>query len=83
MTTIYPNITITLRVFLCTLATNCSAERSFSSLKRLKTYLRSTLEQDRLNSLAILAIENDITQSLNYDHVINLFAEKKARRKKI
>jgi hypothetical protein len=33
-------------------ATSCSAERSFSDLRRIKTYLRSTMRQDRLSSLA-------------------------------
>ena len=38
-------------------ATSCSAERSFSGIRRLKTYLRSTMGQSRLNSLAIICIE--------------------------
>lgn len=53
---VYPNVTIALRIFLCTLASNCSAERPFSCLRRIKNYLRSTLCQESLNSLAILAI---------------------------
>ena len=39
---------------------SASAERSFSVLKRVKTYLRSTMGQQRLNDLAILAIERDL-----------------------
>lgn len=35
----------------------CSAERSFSRLRRLKIYLRSTKEQKRLNSHAIVCID--------------------------
>jgi len=35
--------------------TTCAAERSFSGLRRLKTYLRSTLSQVRLNSTALHA----------------------------
>lgn len=31
---------IALRMFLCTVVTNCSVERSFSALKRIKNYLR-------------------------------------------
>lgn len=37
-------------------ATSCSAERSFSGLRRLKTYLRSTMGQERLSHLALLNI---------------------------
>ena len=34
--------------------TSCEAERSFSCLRRLKTYLRSTMSQERLNGLVAL-----------------------------
>ena len=37
-----------------------SAERSFSSLKRLKTFLRSTMGQSLLSSLGVLHIECEI-----------------------
>ncbi len=37
---------------LLTPVTNCSAERSFSCMKRVKNYLRSTSSQNRLNSVA-------------------------------
>ncbi|CAG9789833.1 unnamed protein product [Diatraea saccharalis] len=50
----FPYIEIALRIFLCTAVTNCSAERSFSVLKRIKNYLRSRLIEERLNNLAIL-----------------------------
>ena len=35
-------------------------ERSFSVLIRLKTYLRTTMLQDRLTSLAVLHVHRDI-----------------------
>ncbi|ESO12135.1 hypothetical protein HELRODRAFT_158580 [Helobdella robusta] len=34
---VYPNVVIALRMYTCTPATNCSAEPSFSCLKRVKT----------------------------------------------
>ena len=40
-------------------ATNSSSERSFSMLKLIKTYLRSTMGQTRLNHLMILSIYKD------------------------
>jgi hypothetical protein len=41
--------------------TTASAERSFSALKRIKTYLRNTTQQERLSSLAIISInENEV-----------------------
>ena len=57
-----------------------SAERSFSKLKLIKTYLRSTMGQDRLCGLAILSIENEQARALNIQQIIDDFAERKARR---
>ena len=54
-----------------------SCERSFSKLKLIKTYLRSTMCQERL---AILSVEKDAFDSINFDTIIAQFAEKKARK---
>jgi len=78
---IYPNVTTALRMYLCTFATNCTAERSFSALKRVKSHLRSTLESDRLNATSILHIESEMLRSINYDDIIDDFASKKVRHK--
>ena len=74
---IFPNLEIAFRMFLSTAATNCSAERSFSLLKRLKNYLRSSKSQDRVKSLAVLHMNSDITKQLDYEDVIDDFATKK------
>ena len=68
-------------MFSSTAVANCSAERSFSVLKRLKNYCRSTLSNEKLNALAILAIEQDLVNGLNYDDVIDNFAALKSKRK--
>lgn len=81
ISSLYPYIEIALRMFLCCPVSNCSAERSFSTLKRIKSYLRSTMDEDRLNSLAILSIESEITTSLKYEDIIKEFALQKAHRK--
>jgi len=81
---IYPYVNITLRMIFCCPASNCSSERSFNALKRVKTYLRSRMTNDRLirlNNLAILHIESDITTHVQYDEIIQDFSEKKSRRK--
>jgi len=62
-------------------ATNYSAERSFSALKRIKTYLRSSLAEERLNSLAILIIEAELMMNIEYDDIIEDFASRKSRHK--
>jgi hypothetical protein len=55
-------------VFPVTIATG---ERSFSALKYIKNYLRSTMGEDRLNGLAQLYINRDIP--LDYGKVIDEF----------
>ncbi|KAI9552608.1 putative zinc finger MYM-type protein 1-like [Daphnia sinensis] len=78
---IFPNVDIVLRIFLSTAVTNCSGERSFSTLKLIKNYLRSTLVQQRLSALALLQIENVILNFIDVEGVINLFSALKCRRK--
>jgi len=53
----FPNACIAYRIMLTIPVTVASAEISFSKLKLIKSYLRSTMSQDRLNGLAILSIE--------------------------
>lgn len=55
-------------------------ERSFSKLKLIETYLRSTILDEKLSNLAITSIENEIAQSLNYTDLIENFASAKARK---
>jgi hypothetical protein len=50
----YPNISIAYHILFNVLVTVASAERSFSKLKLLKNYLRSTMSQQWLNGLATL-----------------------------
>lgn len=77
----FPNLEVAMRIYLTIPVTNCTAERSFSALKRIKTEMRSTMENKKLNSLMLLCTQNDITMGIDYDGVINDFAMIKARRK--
>jgi hypothetical protein len=77
---IYPNLSISLRILLTVPISVASGERSFSKLKIIKNYLRSTMCQQRLNGLASIAIENDIARRLNYEKVIDEFACRKSRK---
>lgn len=59
------------RMASCTPATNFSGERSFSSSKWIKNYLRSTLSQEKLNALALLCIEYpELMNKISYDDMI-------------
>lgn len=60
----FPNIEIATRIFLCLMVTNCSGERSFSQLKRIKNKLRTTMLQERLSNLSIMSIESEILHNI-------------------
>jgi len=68
----YPNVHKLLTILATLPVTTATAERSFSTLRRLKTYLRSTMTADRLTSLALLHIHNDVPCPV--DEVIDRFA---------
>lgn len=66
-------------------STSCSVERSFSCLKRLKTYLRNSTSQERLNDLAIISIEKKLLNELLvstpfHEDIITKFAKLKDRK---
>ena len=76
--TIYPNIAILLQIFATIPVTTATAERSFSALRLLKTYLRATMKEERLNGLALMAIRKDI--QFKHDEVIDQYASEHNRR---
>jgi hypothetical protein len=73
----YPCIDILLRIFATLPVTTASSERSFSALKYLKNYLRSTMGENRLNGLALVYIHRDMP--LNYNDVIDEFSKNSRR----
>ena len=64
-------------------ATNAVSERSFSALKRVKTYLRSTTGDSRLNHLMMLRVHKYRTDALSLVDVANDFVGEKENRKKL
>ena len=76
---IYQNIYILLQ--LCTLipVSIADAERSFSTLKLIKTYLRNRLNDERLSDVAVINIHKDIAQELNIENVVDEFTKSKRR----
>ena len=74
----YPNIR-TLIVILTTLPiTSCECERSISMLRLVKTALRSTMTETRLNGLAMLQYHRDIL--FTADEVVQEFVRRHPRR---
>ena len=58
-----------------------SAERSFSKLKLIKTFHRSTTMDDRHTSLALISIESGCVHSFDYNDIIDVFTTAKAQKK--
>ena len=54
-------------------------ERSFSAMRRLKTYLRSTMGQDRFSDLALVHIER-VTANYVEKNCMSLMIDKFANR---
>lgn len=73
------NTWVALRILLTLPVSVATAERSFSKLKLLKTYLRSSMADERLSSLAILSIENNVASTI-MSEAIAQFAMLKARK---
>ena len=77
--TAFPNINIALRILGTIPITSCECERSISALRRLKTWQRSTMGEDRLNGLALLCVHREI--KVDVKNVIKRFVSAKQRRK--
>ena len=81
MCDIYPNLVTLYKLYLTIPISSAAAERSFSRLKLIKSYLRSTMSEDRLSGLAIINIERDLAKKVNFNTVIDTFAKMKQRGK--
>ena len=80
---LYSNLSIALQLLLTLPVTVASGERSFSALKLIKTYMRSTMSQERLTGLAVTSIECDVRRSLDMEDIVVAFAEAKARKQQM
>ena len=76
----FPNVSVVFRLCFCLMISNCSGERSFSVLNRVKNHLRSFVGQKRLNSLALLSIENKPLEKVDTDDIVKSFALSKSRK---
>lgn len=70
-----------LRLYLTVPATSATAERTFSVLRRLKSYLRSTMGQERLNNTIILNIYQSEIDDLDIHEIAKAFAASNERRR--
>jgi hypothetical protein len=75
---LYPNIYICLVILITMPVTTATAERSFSVMRRIKTYVRATMLTERLSSLSVLHAYKH--WDLDTENIIDSFALKKKRR---
>jgi hypothetical protein len=58
-------------------------ERSFSKMKIIKNFLRSTMSGERQEDLIVLAAEKDLTDKIDLDVVLKAWTAKKNRKLQI
>ncbi len=75
---LFPNVARCFHLLLAMPVSTASAERSLSTMRRLKTYLRSTMTTERMSGLGLMNVHRD--RELNAARVVDLFAQKRKRR---
>ena len=78
----FPEFSSVVHILAVIPATSCSAERSFSGLRRLKTYLRSTMGQQRVSNIALINTEREYANSVvnkDIDRIIDIFGRRNGR----
>ena len=75
------NLSIFYKIYMTLPVSSATAERCFSRLKLIKNYLRSTMTNERQSALALISIERDLAENVDFESTINRFASMKSRRK--
>ena len=68
-----------LRIYFTIPITTATSERSFSVLRRVKTYLRSTMSEARLNNVMLLHTHKDITDRIDINKIADTFVSANSR----
>jgi hypothetical protein len=77
---LFSDIEQLIRLMLICPVSSCTAERSFSSLRRTKNWLRTTMTQQRLNSIVICHVNKNIVDDLNIVEIAAEFGKRSAVR---
>ena len=70
-----------IKIFYTVPVTTSTAERTFSSLRRLKTFLRTTMSQPRLNNAMTLYVHKEITDRIDLSELAATFINENERRR--
>ena len=77
---IYSEVVTLLKLILVNPATNSTSERTFSAMRRIKTYLRSTMGQARLNGSMVLHVHKEKTAQISLLKIANAFVNSEYRK---
>jgi hypothetical protein len=79
--TLFPSIKKAIMIAVSLPATTCTVERSFSTMRRVKTWLRSSMSDQRLSSLCMMSVHRARIEEDNefYEKIINDFSVDKRR----
>jgi len=77
---VFSNLKVGLQILLTVSISVAGCKRSFSKMKLIMTYLRSTMTEGRLTNLAILSIERETVEQVDFTKLIENFAAVTARK---
>ena len=71
----FPSVCKIICIAMALPVSTCSVERSFSTLRRVKTWLRSTMIEDRLNGLCMMSVHRDMINKDKAQFIQNVVDE--------
>lgn len=71
---LYPNLYKLLSLSLTIPISSATCERSFSAMRKIKNWLRTSMNQDRFTNLSIIYIERDLSNDLSNEQILDKFA---------
>ena len=81
--TAFSGVWTVMKLLLVLPATNATSERSFSALRRVKTYMCTTMTQERLNNLMVLHVHREQVDKLELERVAHEFVSGREGRKRM
>jgi hypothetical protein len=79
----FPDLRACFRLAMTLPVASATAERSFSTMQRIKTHLRASMSDGRLSNIALIAVERELSGELMKDptKVIDAFATTAGKRR--
>ena len=71
----FPDLLKVLQLAVTVPVANVASERSFSSMRKIRTYVRSTMKEQRLSTIALMNIESQLAKDIDIDSVVDTFAK--------